>query len=451
MITVSTVETALRRFRDLGCSQVFLKVLSSKQDNEKNQIYLGSRLEIFSILPGKVTVGLASESVEKRKSSKGESKLELELLFYWITENGIGQAPNAKLINYFQYPEIRFSGFLSQCEVAPDALRRAMQDQFGQRVLLLGTSEDTVYGLVLSEKINGDLSSLSSAPYWLDQKLIRVLETKQNEAQEVNPSKLVEELSKLAGIEYSSRSLKIKGGLPIPWRGTQGAGYTLEALLGVVRNGKAAPDKYGFEIKSFLSSPITLMTTQPDGGVRSKFGLINFLKLFGWAGAKDDGSLRFNGKHSPEKSTPRSGLKMVVNNWDSANQVPEGSNEPAVQLIDKQTKAVAAEWSFMKLGSSWARKHAGAIYVEASSLKKDGGGHPSHYLFGPSIYVCMGTTPLKLISAIATGLVYLDPGDRLYKDGSSKSRTQWRMAFSKKLPLEHQLKQLYHSVERLTI
>lgn len=444
-------ETALHRFRELGCSQVFIKVLSKNQDNEKNQIYLGSRLEIFSVLPGKVTVGLASASVEKRKSSKGESKLELELLFYWITQGGLGEAPNAKLINYFQYPEIRFSGFLSQSEAAPDALRRALQAKFGQRVLLLGTSGEKVYGLVLSEKDNGDLSALISAPYWLNQRLIRVLETKQNKEKAVNPLKLADEILKLAGVEHTSRSLKVEGASPIPWRGTQGAGYTLEALLGVVRNGKAAPDKYGFEIKSSLSSPITLMTTQPDGGVRSEFGLKKFLKLFGWLGAKDDGSLRFNGKHSPKGSTARSGLKMIVTNWDSTNQVPEGSKEPAVQLVDKKTKVVAAEWSFMKLGSSWARKHAGAIYVEARSLNKDGGKHPSHYIFGPNIYVCMGTTPLKIISGIESGLVYLDPGDRLSADGSSKSRTQWRMSFSKKNPLEEQLKQLYNSVERLTI
>jgi hypothetical protein len=248
-----------------------------------------------------------------------------------------------------------------------------------------------------------------------------------------------------------SKSLKIKGGVPFPWRGTQGAGYTLEALLGVVRNGNSAPDKYGFEIKSTLSSPITLMTTQPDGGVRSQFGIKQFLKLFGWAGAKDDGSLRFNGKHSPRGSTARSGLKMVVKNWNSSLSLPEGSGEPKVQLLDKKTNVVAAEWSFEKLGSSWARKHAGAIYVEAQSLNKDGGKHPSHYVYGPNAYVCMGTTPLKLISAIESGLVYLDPGDRLYFDGSSKSRTQWRMSFSKKQPLEQQLSQLYDRVERVSI
>jgi hypothetical protein len=90
------------------------------------------------------------------------------------------------------------------------------------------------------------------------------------------------------------------------------------------------------------------------------------------------------------------------------------------------------------------------VYVEAKALNKDGGKHPSHYTFGPNVYVCMGTTPLKIIAAIESGLVYLDPGDRLYSNGLSKSRTQWRMSFSKKNPLEDQLKQLYSTVEHLT-
>jgi hypothetical protein len=425
-------------------------VLSKNQDNEKNQIYLGASLEIFSILPGKVTVGLASESIEKRKSSKGESKLELLLDFYWLTESGLGLAPNSKLINYFQYPEIRFSGFLSKCEVAPKSLRRELQGDFGKRVLMLGAFEEKVYGIVLNEKEHGDLSSLVNAPFWLNQKLIRVLSTERNDNAAVNPTKLISEIGKITKDEHKSVSLKFIGAEPVPWRGTQGAGYTLEALLGIVRNGNAAPDKHGFEIKSTQSSPITLMTTQPDGGVRARLGVKGFLNLFGWIGAKDDGSLRFNGKHSPRGSTPRSGLKMIVVNWDAVSKVPKGPGEPSVQLIDKKTKAVAAEWSFAKLGSSWARKHAGAVYVEAKALNKDGGKHPSHYTFGPNVYVCMGTTPLKIIAAIESGLVYLDPGDRLYSNGLSKSRTQWRMSFSKKNPLEDQLKQLYSTVEHLT-
>ena len=446
-----SVESALKRFQDLQCSQVFIKVLAQKQDNEKNQVNLGSSLEIFSVLPGKVSVGIPSQSAKKPKSSKGEAKLELKLDFYWLTNNGVAKAPNAKLINYFQYPEIRFSGFLSECKEAPDCLRRELQEHFGQRIFMFGVAGERVYGMTLNEKDNGDLTPLKAAPLWLNQKLLRVLPTFRNEVDAIDPSKLLEEISKIARVEHPSMSLKVKGGSAVPWRGSQGAGYTLEALLGVVRNGNAAPDKYGFEIKSTLSSPITLMTTQPDGGVRSQFGLKEFLKLFGWAGAKDDGSLRFNGKHSPKGSTPRSGLAMVVKNWNSALQLPQGSGEPAVQLVDKRTKVVAAEWSFQKLGSSWARKHAGAVYVEAKALNVDGGNYPSHYVYGPNVYVCMGTTPLMLISAIENGLVYLDPGDRLYLDGSSKSRTQWRMAFSRNKPLEIQLGALYERVQRIKI
>jgi hypothetical protein len=59
----------------------------------------------------------------------------------------------------------------------------------------------------------------------------------------------------------------------------------------------------------------------------------------------------------------------------------------------------------------------------------------------------MGTSPVKLFQAIAEGVVYLDSGDRLHADGSAKSRTQWRISFSAKVPLESQLQKLYDSVK----
>ena len=442
-----SVDVAIARFGVLGCSQVFIKILSSKQDNEKNQIYLGSRMEIFSVLPGKVSVGLPSASGLKRKSRKGEAKLELELDFHWLTEKSHAKAPRAKLINYFQYPEIRFSGFLTGCNDAPDSLRRSRQAEYGQRVLLLGVVEDRVYGLVLNSLENGNLSRLLTAPYWLNQELIRVVSTGERLEKTVDSSLLLGEISQLVGIEHPAQSLKNGDSKPVPWRGTQGAGYTLEALLGVPRNGNATPDKYGFEIKSTLSSPITLITTQPDGGIRGKNGLKKFLELFGWVGAKEDGSLRFNGKHSPKGSTPRSGLELVVKNWSTALAAPEGTSEPVVQLLDKKTGVVAAEWTFSKLGASWSRKHAGAIYVEAKSKRKDAAAHPSHYVYGPKVYLCTGTSAAKLLQAIVEGVVYLDSGDRLHSDGSAKSRTQWRMGFSKKTPLESKLATLYDTVK----
>jgi hypothetical protein len=404
-------------------------------------------MEIFSVLPGKVTVGIPSSSSLKRRSSKGEAKLELELDFHWLTESASAKAPGAKLINYFQYPEIRFSGFLSGCDSAPESLRRAKQHEFGIRALMFGLVDNRVYGLVLNSAQNGDLSRLLGAPFWLDQELIRVISTGKKLEQSVDSDMLLNEISALVGVEHSAQSLKKANSKPVPWRGTQGAGYTLEALLGVPRNGNSIPDKYGFEIKSTLSSPITLITTQPDGGLRFQEGLKRFLELFGWIGAKEDGSLRFNGKHTPKGSTPRSGLSLVVKNWDTKIAEPSGTSEPVVQLVDKKTKALAAEWTFTKLGSSWSRKHAGAIYVEAKSLRRDSANHPSHYVYGPRVYLCMGTSPVKLFQAIAEGVVYLDSGDRLHADGSAKSRTQWRISFSAKVPLESQLQKLYDSVK----
>lgn len=446
-----TADSALARFKELGCTQVFIKKLSTKQDNEKNQIYLGTKLEIFSVLPGLVTIGASSESAEKRKSALGEPKLERDLDFYWITQSTEARAPNAKIINYFQYPEIRLSGFLSNCEDAPASLRRSRQAEFGTRVLILGYAGEKVFALVLTSAENGDLGSLIDAPVWLNQKLLRTVTLDQESPTVIDPTLLIDELKKIAGQEQKSQSLGKRDAKPKPWRGTQGAGYTLEALLGVRRNGNAAPDKYGFEIKSTLSSPITLITTEPDGGVRNSAGLKSFLARFGWVGAKDDGSIRFNGKHSPDFSTQKSSLELKVSNWDEKENIPNGVNPPVLELRDKKTKTLAASWSFDKIGGTWAIKHAGAFYVEATAVNNDSKKYPSHYIFGPRFYVCSGTSSLKLFQAIADGTVYLDSGDRLDALGNAKSRTQWRMAFSKKVPLESQLKKLYEKVEVIKV
>lgn len=442
-----TASSALARFKELGCAQVFIKKLSTKQDNEKNQIYLGTKLEIFSVLPGLVTIGTSSESTEKRKSAVGEPKLERDLDFYWITKSGEAKAPNAKIINYFQYPEIRLSGFLSDCEEAPIALRRNRQGEFGTRVLIFGSSAEKVFALVLTTLENGDLSALIEAPAWLNQKLLKTLTLDNESPAVIDPTLLIAEIKQICGQEQQSQSLGKRDAAPKPWRGTQGAGYTLEALLGVRRNGTAAPDKYGFEIKSTLSSPITLITTEPDGGVRHSAGLKVFLARFGWMGSKDDGSFRFNGKHSPVFSTHKSELDLKVTNWNKKENLPDGDSPPVVELRDRKTKTIAASWSFDKIGGNWSKKHAGAIFVEAIALNNDSKKHPSHYIFGPRFYVCTGTSALKLFQAIADGTVYLDSGDRLDASGKAKSRTQWRMAFSKKNSLESQLRKLYEKVE----
>ena len=49
-----------------------------------------------------------------------------------------------------------------------------------------------------------------------------------------------------------------------PYNARNGGGYTLEALLGVIPNGRAEPDFMGWEIKAHSGSRITLMTPEPN-------------------------------------------------------------------------------------------------------------------------------------------------------------------------------------------
>lgn len=76
-------------------------------------------------------------------------------------------------------------------------------------------------------------------------------------------------------------------------KGAQGAGFTLEALLGVSANAKQSPDKHGYEIKAHGGSRISLMTPSPDGGHQGSHSFREFMDRFGSDGKKGDGSRRF--------------------------------------------------------------------------------------------------------------------------------------------------------------
>ena len=65
-------------FSKNGVSQIYVKELSKKQDNDKNQIYLGKDIRGF---PGRIKERSSSNSTSKRKSDFGKNKVELLLYF----------------------------------------------------------------------------------------------------------------------------------------------------------------------------------------------------------------------------------------------------------------------------------------------------------------------------------------------------------------------------------
>ena len=118
-----SISVLARRFAEHGCEQVIVKVLAPNQDNEKNQVYLGTKDSLLTLLPGTLSFLAESRSVAKRHSQLGIGKEVLHLNFSWISDSGdLNPAPHAKVICYLQYPELRFSGFLKDCSDAPRSL-----------------------------------------------------------------------------------------------------------------------------------------------------------------------------------------------------------------------------------------------------------------------------------------------------------------------------------------
>ena len=69
----------------------------------------------------------------------------------------------------------------------------------------------------------------------------------------------------------------------------QMVGYTLEALLGVMPNGFAAPDYLGWEVKQYsvnnfekntAKTPVTVFTPEPTEGVYTASGVVNYPTLW---------------------------------------------------------------------------------------------------------------------------------------------------------------------------
>jgi hypothetical protein len=445
----ASVQEALEALRVKGSDYVLVKLLSDAQDNEKNQIYLGGSSVVFQRVPGKEIQTTSSKSAKKLSKNPNFLKIAQSIDFSWVDPHGSYQAPNTKMIFYPQYPEIRLSGFLNGAKKAPKAIRRAFQGNFGKRYLMLGIAKHNVFGILVTSNQTAGCHALDSLPTWSSSKILRIKKLKIG-MDSLDGARLVREIKKIASTgPHNSVTLEKHGSKPKPFSGWQGGGYTLEALLGIPRNAISAPDKYGFEIKTFNKSSITLITTEPDFGIRQSDGLKVFLNRFGWKGAKDDGSLRFNGRHYLEgKSTARSNLRLTIENWDIANNQPSGTGKPRIRLVNSKNE-IAAGWSLDKLTDAWMKKHSGAIYVETSPIKSSTEKYPRAYDFKGRLYKCEGTSTVKLIKALLDGIIFLDPGDRELEGGEGKKRTQWRLAGTNK-NLKALLDRLYDKVTDLT-
>lgn len=436
-------------FRSRGCAELLVKILAKNQDNEKNQIYLGKSLSLSSYLPGRVRLRLASNSSTKPRSNPGSPIVALELDFGWLWPGEKpSPAPRASIIEYSQYPEVRFSGFLAGTNHGPDALRRERQDEYGGRALILGVADEHIFGAVVTEAAEPRaFREVSALQEWDLDPLLKSLNLEPSRSETVvDKDSLLEELRALAGKAHHPQRLRKSGG-PVEFvkGGRQAGGWTLEALLGIPMNSKSEPDKFGFEIKAVGGSRVSLITTEPDFGFRAEQGVSEYLLRFGRPAQTGEGKLVFSGIHRCGQKNSSSGAHLSIENWDFMEGRPNGQGQPNVVLLDTNTDEVISGWSFEKLGASWSKKHAGAIFVEATQVRASNG-EIEGYRFGPASILGLGTSALRLVSAIGRGEVFLDPGDTMASGAKPHARTQWRISGNITTNLPLRLGPLYNQL-----
>lgn len=352
-------------------------------------------------------------------ASKHGSIFKAAMDFHWMSDDGsLCPAPNTQLILYPQYPEVRMSGFLKGCGKAPSDVMASREDG---RVLLIGVLADgTVIGYAA-----GPSSPLARQLATHSFSRIGIFEQVPVHAD--GRAHLLGELARIHRMGWIDSVKLGPDGRLAPYVARNGGGYTLEAHLGIAPNGRGEPDFEGWEVKqhSIRSTAVTLMTPEPTTGVYAEEGVQPFLRRFGYADrAGAVGRTNFGGVHKYGARCAATGLEIAFDGYDPATgKVTDARG--SVDLV-AENGVVAAGWPFEHLLSLWTRKHAKAVYVPSEQRTSP----VVQYRYGPAARLGIGTDFLHLLSAIAAGRVYYDPGIKMVQlDGSTtvKKRSQWRV------------------------
>jgi MvaI/BcnI restriction endonuclease family len=415
---INDLSTLVRIMRDRGCTKILAKELA-ENDNSKNQVYFGPGFQVLNYFPNLTPVPATSGSHSR---SIFKAALDLE----WLQPDGSAcPAPNAQIIFYPQYPEVRFSGFLKGCQNAPSELMRIRQRG---RLLFLGLRPD---GKIFAYVVGPDSTLLQELADRRGVSELGVFLNISFNEQQDNRTILLNELRRIYQKGWiDSKRLDAQGGV-ITYKAQNGGGYTLEAELGIIPNGISEPDFLGWELKQHrvtnFSNPdtgvITLMTPEPKGGFYKEEGVIEFVTKYGYPAEIAD-RWNFGGTHRVGQRHEKTGLKLVLLGYNSdTNKITDAHG--AINLID-QCGNIAASWNFAELMNHWNRKHNQAAYIPALKRTKPA----AQYWFGNLIRLCEGTDFLLLLKSLQQGHVYYDPGikvEHLSTHPHTKRRNQFRI------------------------
>ncbi len=401
-----------------GCGKIYIKRLSPN-DNSKNQVYFGGSFDILNILP-------ISKIKNEEAGDWSKERFKAAINFSWIADDGnLYPAPNAQLILYPKYPEVRFSGFLSRCEKPPSNL---MSQRLDGRLLFFGISNK---GVVISYVASPDSEltrEFQSLNLQIEHGVFKVLELPQIAN---NKNILINELLRIHQDGWiDSKRLDAKGNV-LPCESPNCGGYTLEAELGITPNGYSEPDFMGWEVKQFgvanfekiNSAIITLMTPEPTDGIYKTAGAEVFIRTYGYKDKKGrDDRLNFGGIHKIGQRHPTTNLEMKLIGYDLESQKIRSTNG-RIALVDRND-VEAASWSFSSMLLHWNRKHSQACYVPSlSDIKTE-----RKYKYGNNIILGTGTNFQLFLNQMASGNIYYDPGIKM-EDVSTKPKIKKRSQF----------------------
>lgn len=411
-----TKDSIVLFMKNHGVERIVFKCLA-ENDNIKQQIYFGGSFEAINIIPfGSVTPGNIDGKQPNFKAA---------LDFSWIGYDGkIEPAPGAQLILYPKYPEVRLSGIVQNCKIAPrDHLqpvlrtdRKFFNNKDG-RVLVLGLRPD---GQILAYLVPADTVASSEFLLLADNSSLftHINITANLATKDMLLSKIQDIQSKrwLPGCRLNRK------GQMVNYSAINAGGYTLEAHMGIIPNGKSEPDWEGWELKAFTGSRITLMTPEPDGGFYGEFGVAEFVEKYGHETAKE--TKYFTGTHRFGRENQRTNMCMVLEGYDAqSNKIVNITG--GLVLLDSNEDP-AALWTFSKLIEHWGKKHAHAAYIPYEVREENG---TREYAYTNPVKIGEGTDFSKFLTAFISGKVYYDPGNKITFGvrKTTKARNQFRM------------------------
>jgi hypothetical protein len=430
-----SLDAILRRLVELGCDRLYVKPLA-RNDNTKNQPYFGPNFEAIHILP--------HEDVVADRGENNRTRFKAGISFEWLdSELRSSPAPEAKLIWYPQYPEVRFSGFLRGCPTAPSELmqpRRAGREM-PNRILLLGISnaQRKTYGFIAAEggRTYGQIArTIAGTPP--QQGVFHDCSSLLPLGRDLR-CELIAALHRIYKRGWiGSKRLDGLGNI-VSCHSPNCGGLTLEAELGIRPNSRAEPDYLGWEVKQHTvpdfenlearlarrGTPITLMTPEPKGGVYTEVGVSEFVRRYGYEDRLGrEHRLNFGGKYVCNARYELTGMMLTLSGFDVArNRIdPNGA-----LVLEDRTGHAAAVWPFAELIRHWSRKHAQAVYVPSMCEREP----ELRYRFASIVRFGEGTDFVRFVRAVQEGFVYYDPGIKLVGiagEAKAKRRSQFRIA-----------------------